>query len=67
MTVKDRMPKILTQVIDTIHNQEKRLAEQYGEVHSYRHSYIHTSLHTYMYCIHTGRDGGCEECYLPSL
>lgn len=32
VTVKDRMPRILTQVIDTVHKEEGRMKEQYGEV-----------------------------------
>ena len=32
VTVKDRMPRILTQVIDTVHKEEGKMKEQYGEV-----------------------------------
>ena len=32
VTVKDRMPRILTQVIDTVHKQEGRMKDQFGEV-----------------------------------
>ena len=32
VTLKERMPRVLTQVIDTIHREEKTLCSQYGEV-----------------------------------
>ena len=32
VTVKDRMPRILTQVIDTVHKEEANMKAQYGEV-----------------------------------
>ena len=32
VTVKDRMPRILTQVIDTVHKEETNMKTQYGEV-----------------------------------
>lgn len=32
VTVKDRMPRILTQVIDTVHKEEGRMKDQFGEV-----------------------------------
>ena len=32
VTLKERMPKVLTQVIDTIHREERSVASQFGEV-----------------------------------
>ena len=34
VTLKERMPKVLTQVIDTIHREEKSIYSQFGEVSS---------------------------------
>lgn len=32
LTVKDRLPTILTKVIDTIHRNKNKFFEEYGEV-----------------------------------
>lgn len=32
LTVKDRLPTILTKVIDTIHRSKDKIFEEYGEV-----------------------------------
>ena len=32
VTLKERMPRILTQAIDTIHRQQERLYTEHGEV-----------------------------------
>ena len=38
VTLKDRMPRILTQVIDTVNKEEAKMNALYGTV-SYRHLY----------------------------
>lgn len=35
LTVKDRMPTILTKVIDTIHRNKDKFLEEYGKVGCY--------------------------------
>lgn len=37
MTIRDRMPTILTKAIDTIHRNKNKFFEEHGEV---RHVYI---------------------------
>lgn len=34
LTLKDRMPRILTQIIDTVNREEKNVAKEHGEVSS---------------------------------
>jgi hypothetical protein len=43
VTVKDRMPRILTQVIDTVHKEEANMKAQYGEV-SYLYDHPHRTV-----------------------